>query len=121
MAIKIVKGSDKSFILQYKSAATKDPYDFTNLVTAEVKILKQDGTTMTKNLTGGVSIYGHPKLGKLKVDLNAETDTASLKEGIGQDIESKIEIGTASAGDASNFVDWQILKAKLDVYQRKTT
>lgn len=120
MPIKIVQGSDKSFIISYKSAATKEPYDFTNLVAAQVKLLKADGSTLTKSLSAGVSVYGHAKLGKLKVDLEANTDTGSLKEGVHQDIESKIEIGTGSAGDAANFVDWQIIKGQLSVYKRTT-
>lgn len=116
MAIKYTQGSDKSFLLKFTLKSTGLPYDFTDLKDAEVKFKKTDGSTLTLDLSTGVAIYGHAKLGVLQVTIG-ETDGASIKEGLSQNIESMTDVGPGSAGAAENFIDRQIYVGQLNVYK----
>lgn len=116
MAVKIVQGSDKVFLIKHIVKSTQLPYDFTDLKAAEVKFKKTDGSTQTLNLSSGISIYGHAKLGILKVTIS-DAISALIKEGLTQSFESKTDVGPGSAGDPGNTVDVQIFQGQLNVYK----
>ncbi len=61
--ISIMRGRDKTFLLKLRKKTSGDPVDLTNLVTASIKLAKDDGTYLTLAYPGaGLAISGDKSL-----------------------------------------------------------
>lgn len=114
MSVRIVRGKDKSFLVRCKSKKTGLPFDWTNLVSALIKIAKDGGTFLSLTLGSGITVEGAPELGVFRVNLE-EAQTPELKKIASGRLEIEYEIGTAAANDPANFKDTIFIENALEI------
>ena len=97
MAIEVIQGTDREFVVRIVRQSTEEPFDLTGLLTDQVSMeLPGEDTNLTLTLDDNgsgsqlsiVSALG----GKIKAVLS-DTDTALLKARESQDIEITIKEG----------------------------
>lgn len=100
--ITITRGKDKDFFVRL--TANKKPYDLTQLVTAKIRFLKDDGSILDKTYPGGGITVANVGGGLLKVSLEV-AETGTLKRVPASTLEVEYEVGVAAAADPANYKD----------------